>query len=135
MMSFPINFNAGKVIEDPETKICTSDPTPGEIIIDHSPEGEGCFSFKWQPRSSSHVGEPDELLVFQGDVVWRRLHSCTSGRVYVLAFRSSGAKHMYWLQDVNDLGAGEDDDDTALSTPSESELAIAETINKTLCEV
>lgn len=133
-MSLPIRFNAGKVIEDPETKILTPDATLGEIIIDHSPEGEGCFSFKWQPRGSSRVGQPDELLVFQGDVVWRRVHSCRSGRVYVLAFRSSGAKHMYWLQDVNDIGAGEDDDDEALSTPSEKELSICDSINKALCE-
>lgn len=133
-MSLPIRFNAGRVIEDPETQICTPDATPGEIIIDHSPEGEGCFSFKWQPRGSAVVGSPDELLVFAGDVVWRRIHSCRTGRVYVLAFRSSGAKHMYWMQDVNDLNAGEDDTTVAQSTPSEKELIICDTINKTLCE-
>lgn len=103
-VSLPLRFNAGQVSFNEALQKYIPLPTPGEIIVDNSPEGDGCYSFVWRPRDSTSA-ETEELLVFQGDVVWQKINSCTSGRVYMLAFLSSGAKHLYWMQDVNDEGA------------------------------
>lgn len=132
-MSLPLKFNAGKVTYNSALDQYVSLPTPGEIVIDHSPEGEGCYSFIWRSRNSTSE-QQDELLVFEGDVVWQKLQSCTSGRVYMLAFLSSGAKHLYWMQDVNDVGAGEDDDDEDLTTDSAKDIEITSKIRAILCD-
>lgn len=134
MSSLPLKFNAGKVAYDAEADQYIPAKTPGQIIIDQSPEGEGCFSFTWKPKSSTSQ-DIEELLVFQGDVIWKKVNSCTSGRVYMLAFLSSGAKHLYWMQDVNDVGAGEDDSDEVLSTDSKNDIEVSSQIRTLLCDV
>lgn len=132
-INLPLRVNAGKVVFNEATETYTPLAGPGEIVVDHSPEGEGCYSFSWKPRNST-AADCDELLVFEGDVVWQKVNSCTSGRVYMLAFLSSGAKHLYWMQDVNDQGAGEDDDDEALSTASKRDLEVEAQMKALLCE-
>ena len=131
-MTLPLKFNAGKVDYNEDTGVYTPLNGPGEIVVDHSPEGEGCYSFTWRPRQSTS-STADELLVFEGDVVWQKINSCKSGRVYMLAFLSSGAKNLYWMQDVNDDGAGEDDEDL-LSRDSKQDLEIASKLRGLLCE-
>lgn len=132
-MPLPLKFNAGKVDYNAELDQYVPLKTPGEITINQSAEGEGCFSFTWKPKNSTSQ-DIEELLVFQGDVVWKKVNSCTSGRVYMLAFLSSGAKHLYWMQDVNDVGAGEDDSDAALSTDSKQDRNISAEIRTVLCD-
>ncbi|KAG0683684.1 hypothetical protein C6P40_000791 [Pichia californica] len=132
-ITLPLKFNAGKVEYNEKLDAYVPLPTPGEIIVDHSSEGEGCYSFTWKPRNNDSV-IIDELLVFEGDVVWQKINSCKSGRVYMLAFLSSGAKSMYWMQDVNDDGAGEDDDDELLFKDSKKDLEIAAKLRSFLCE-
>lgn len=131
-VSLPLKFNAGKVEYNEDTGVYTPLPGLGEIEIDHSPEGEGCYSFVWKPRNSTSSAA-DELLVFEGDVIWQKINSCQSGRVWMLAFLSSGAKMMYWMQDVNDEGAGEDDDEL-LFKDSKKDLEIASKIRSILCD-
>lgn len=127
-----LKFSAGRCEYDENTKIYTPLETPGEIIIEDSEEGEGCYNWIWKPRLSSSHDQPDELLIFSTDVVWRRINSCTSGRVYMLGFLSSGAKHLYWMQDVNDDKAGDNDDDEVLSKESVKDKSISEKIKKLL---
>lgn len=103
MPSLPIKFNAGKVDINEQTGVYTPNPIKGQIVIKESDEGEGFYSFKWSPRDKTAGSiESDELLLIAGDVAWRHVKSCTTGRVYMLLFLSSGAKHMYWLQDPNE---------------------------------
>lgn len=132
-VTLPLNFNAGKVDYNEETGIYTPLACPGEIVVDNSLEGEGCYSFVWRPRSSSSE-KIEELLVFEGDVVWQKINSCTSGRVYMLAFLSSGAKNLFWMQDVNDEGAGEDDDEETISKDSKKDIEISNKLRELLCE-
>ena len=47
--------------------------------------------------------EKDELLLIPGDVSIKAIKSCNTGRVFALTFSDSGAKYLYWLQDVGDL--------------------------------
>ncbi|KAM9913089.1 hypothetical protein OXX69_001938 [Metschnikowia pulcherrima] len=100
-MSKTIRFNAGKVQYDDETKKCTPLPHKGVVTVAPSTEDEGFFDFTWTPKSDSGV-EKDELLLIPGDMTFRRVHSCHTGRVVALTFLSSGDKSLYWLQDVGD---------------------------------
>lgn len=127
-----LRFNAGRCSFDGTTY--TPEATPGEIIIEDSEEGEGCYNWIWKARLSDSHEELDELLVFHGDVVWRRINSCTSGRVYMLAFLSSGAKHLYWMQDINDDKAGENEDDEILSKESAKDISISQKIRELLTD-
>lgn len=102
-LSLPLKFKAGKVDFNEDTGIYKPTPIKGEIVLKPSEEGEGFYSLTWRPRERTTTGvESDELLVIAGDVVWRRVNSCKTGRVYMLLFLSSGAKYMYWMQDQND---------------------------------
>lgn len=128
MLTLPLKFKAGKVDYNEDSGIYTPNPTKGEIELSESGEGEGFYSFVWKPRDSI-VGniEPEELLVFVGDVSWRKISSCKTGRIYMLSFMSSGAKNLFWMQDVNN-----DDDDP--SKESEKDREICTKINELLME-
>lgn len=97
-----VRFNAGKVQYDEETHRCTPLPHKGVISIKPSADDEEFYDFTWTPKSSNGNVEKDELLIIPGDVSFRKVESCKSGRVFALTFLSSGAKHLYWLQDVGD---------------------------------
>ncbi|OBA21909.1 hypothetical protein METBIDRAFT_67006 [Metschnikowia bicuspidata var. bicuspidata NRRL YB-4993] len=100
-MTKTIRFNAGKVQYDDETKRCTPLPHRGVVTIAPSDEDEGFFDFCWAPKADSGL-EKDELLLIPGDMTFRRVQSCKTGRVVALTFLSSGDKSLYWLQDVGD---------------------------------
>lgn len=97
-----IKFNAGKVQYDEDTKRCTPLPHKGIITIKPNSEEEEFFDFVWSPKSSSGNVVEDELLIIPGDVSFKKVESCKTGRVFALTFLSSGAKYLYWLQDVGD---------------------------------
>lgn len=101
-MSKTIKFNAGKVQFDEETKKCTPLPHKGQVVIKPLEEEEDFFSFQWTPKSSLGNVERDDLLIIPGDVTFKHVKLCKTGRVISLTFLSSGAKHLYWLQDVGD---------------------------------
>lgn len=101
-MTKTIRFNAGKVQYDDETKKCTPLPHKGVVTVAPSEEDEGFFDFLWTPKSGSGL-EKDELLLIPGDMTFKRVASCKTGRVVALTFLSSGDKSLYWLQDVGDI--------------------------------
>ncbi|ODV80862.1 uncharacterized protein CANTADRAFT_47098 [Suhomyces tanzawaensis NRRL Y-17324] len=105
-MSKTLKFHAGKVQYDEDTKRCTPLAHKGVISIKPSSEDPDFLAFTWTPKSDTTVGgtvEKDELLLIPGDVSFKHMKSCTTGRVFALTFLSSGAKHLYWLQDVGDI--------------------------------
>lgn len=103
MGSTSIKFNAGKVQYDEETKRCTPLPFKGVINIKPNSDEEEFFDFIWYPKSNSTRSiEKDELLIIPGDVSFKQVKSCKTGRVFALTFLSSGAKNLYWFQDIGD---------------------------------
>lgn len=110
-----LNFKAGKVSLNEETKQCTPSPVKGEISVSLSQESEGFYDFNWKPRDSTTGVEPEDLLVIPGDVTWKHVGSCDTGRVFKLTFLSSGANSLFWMQDPND----HDDEPGKLSAKDE----------------
>ncbi|EGW35003.1 uncharacterized protein SPAPADRAFT_58128 [Spathaspora passalidarum NRRL Y-27907] len=103
-----VKFHAGKVQYDDETNRCTPLPHKGVISIKPSVDEPDFLDFTWSAKSDStqsSVGtiEKDEFLLIPGDVTIKKIQSCNTGRVIALTFLSSGAKYLYWLQDVGDI--------------------------------
>ncbi|CAK9438512.1 uncharacterized protein LODBEIA_P27360 [Lodderomyces beijingensis] len=118
-----LKFHAGKIQYDEETNRCTPLPYKGVISIKPSAEEPDFLDFTWTPKqdqtqqlnqaSSSNMDgsalngstpiEKDELLLIPGDVTIKIIKSCNTGRVFAFTFMSSGAKYLYWLQDVGDI--------------------------------
>lgn len=102
MVASLVKFNAGKVQYDEDTKKCLPLPHKGVISIKPSAEEDSFYDFIWTPKSGSGNVESDDLLIIPGDVTFKQVKSCKTGRVFALTFLSSGAKNLYWLQDVGD---------------------------------
>lgn len=54
----------------------------------------------WKDRTTGVV--EDDLIIFPDDAEFRRVNSCTTGRVYVLKFKSSSRRNFYWLQEPSE---------------------------------
>ncbi|EMG46921.1 hypothetical protein G210_2813 [Candida maltosa Xu316] len=103
-----LKFHAGKIQYDEETNRCTPLPHKGVISIKPSAEEPEFLDFTWTPKSDQTQATPgtiekDEFLLIPGDVTIKHIKSCSTGRVFALTFLSSGAKYLYWLQDVGDI--------------------------------
>ena len=106
-----LKFHAGKVQYNEDTNRCTPLPYEGVISIKPSAEEPDFLDFTWTPKltdqtlhiNGSQPVEKDELLLIPGDVTIKTIKSCNTGRVFAFTFLSSGAKYLYWLQDVGDV--------------------------------
>jgi len=53
--------------------------------------------FCWKDRTSGQV--EDDLIIFPDDVEFRKVAQCTTGRVFVLKFKSNNRRCFYWMQE------------------------------------
>lgn len=121
-MAKSVKFNAGKVQYDEETHKCVPLPHKGVVNIRPNADEEDFFDFTWTAKSGLGNVENDELLIIPGDVTFRQMESCKTGRVFALTFLSSGAKNLYWLQDVGD--------DEELDKLTEKDAAIVKSVHE-----
>merc|ERR1719382_2367836 len=56
--------------------------------------------FKWKDRTSSTV--EDDLIIFPDDVEFKKVSQCTTGRVFILKFKSTSRKLFFWMQEPKD---------------------------------
>ncbi|KAL9539750.1 hypothetical protein MBANPS3_010083 [Mucor bainieri] len=82
-----VQFNAGKCIVDgtwikPDTR-------------------KGLLHLYWKERKNQSVAE-DDLIIFPDEAEFRQITQCTTGRVYLLQFKTSNERHFYWMQSKTD---------------------------------
>lgn len=58
---------------------------------------DSLMHFCWQDRTSGVV--EDDLIIFPDDCEYIKVPQCTTGRVYLLKFKSSSRKFFFWLQE------------------------------------
>ncbi|KAI9503856.1 proteasome complex subunit Rpn13 ubiquitin receptor-domain-containing protein [Coemansia spiralis] len=95
-----VEFKAGRLFRDGETNWVVPDTKRGVCYVKRD---DGLLRFVWKERTRGNA-EVDELIVFPGDVHLERVKQ-SSGRVYVLKFKSSKQRLFFWMQ-----GAEEEED-------------------------
>merc|ERR1711939_160775 len=93
-----IQFRAGRCERRQNTKWVDPQPGKGLISLEQSNE-DGLMHFQYKDLESNTL--IDDLILFPGDATFSPVPASTSGRVYVLKFSSSSARHFYWMQDVS----------------------------------
>ncbi|KAK7863737.1 hypothetical protein R5R35_011142 [Gryllus longicercus] len=58
---------------------------------------DSLMHFCWKDRTTGTV--EDDLIIFPDDCEFKRVTQCTTGRVYVLKFKSSSRKFFFWVQE------------------------------------
>lgn len=84
-----MNFNAA-------SKMVTPDKRKGQIFIEQG-EDDHLMHLKWKDRTTGTV--EDDLIIFPDDIEFKRVPACTTGRVYLLKFKSTSRKMFFWMQE------------------------------------
>lgn len=105
-----LKFKAGRVEYNEETGDAVPKRGQGLIEVTQGSDDEPWYTFAWKPRNvsgrrvdgrSAQQAEADELMIFPGDAEWKHVPECTTGRVFVLRFKSSDAQMFFWMQEPN----------------------------------
>ncbi|CEI95573.1 hypothetical protein RMCBS344292_09755 [Rhizopus microsporus] len=95
--NYLVEFNAGKCIREGTT--IKPDTRKGVIYLEQG--DDQLLHFYWKERK--HNVEPeDDFIIFPEEAEFIRVEQCTTGRVYVLKFKSSNQKQFYWMQSKSD---------------------------------
>ncbi|GIX87301.1 proteasomal ubiquitin receptor ADRM1-A [Caerostris extrusa] len=90
---FLVEFKAGKMTM--KNMIVSADKRKGLVYVYQT--DDSLMHFCWKDRTTNTV--EDDLIIFPDDVIFKRVPECTTGRVYVLKFKSSSRRCFYWLQE------------------------------------
>jgi len=88
-----VEFRAGKMFM--KGKMVHPDKRKGQVYVYQS--DDSLMHFCWKDRTSGTV--EDDLIIFPDDIEFKYVSQCTTGRVYVLKFKSSSRKLFFWLQE------------------------------------
>ncbi|KAK9504779.1 hypothetical protein O3M35_008967 [Rhynocoris fuscipes] len=88
-----VEFKAGKMTM--KGKMVHPDKRKGLVYIYQSEDS--LMHFCWKDRNTGSV--EDDLIIFPDDVEFKRVTQCTTGRVYILKFKSSSRKFFFWIQE------------------------------------
>ncbi|XP_050434675.1 proteasomal ubiquitin receptor ADRM1 homolog isoform X2 [Adelges cooleyi] len=89
-----VEFKAGKM--SMRGKMVYPDKRKGLLYIHQS--DDSLIHFCWKDRTSGVV--EDDLIIFPDDCEFKHVPQCTTGRVYLLKFKSSNKKSFFWLQEA-----------------------------------
>lgn len=91
-----VEFRAGKMHLRGTT--VTADKRKGLLYIYQS--DDSLMHFCWKDRTSGTV--EDDLIIFPDDIEFKKLPQCTTGRAFILKFKSSTRKFFFWMQEPKD---------------------------------
>ncbi|KAK3088704.1 hypothetical protein FSP39_022579 [Pinctada imbricata] len=88
-----VEFRAGKMYM--KGKMVHPDKRKGQVYVYQS--DDSLMHFCWKDRGTGAV--EDDLIIFPDDIEFKHVTQCTTGRVYVLKFKSSTRKFFFWMQE------------------------------------
>uniref|UniRef100_A0A8C4QAQ5 ADRM1 26S proteasome ubiquitin receptor n=1 Tax=Eptatretus burgeri TaxID=7764 RepID=A0A8C4QAQ5_EPTBU len=88
-----VEFRAGKMSLRGGT--VSPDQRRGLVYVQQS--DDSLIHFCWKDRSSGLVEE--DLIIFPDDCEFKHVPQCTTGRVYVLKFKSGSRRLFFWMQE------------------------------------
>ncbi|XP_033208049.1 proteasomal ubiquitin receptor ADRM1 isoform X1 [Belonocnema kinseyi] len=89
-----VEFKAGKMTL--KSNKVFPDNRKGQLYVYQS--DDSLMHFCWKDRTSGVV--EDDLIIFPDDCEFKLVPQCTTGRVYLLKFKSSSRRFFFWLQDL-----------------------------------
>ncbi|XP_059480861.1 proteasomal ubiquitin receptor ADRM1 homolog isoform X2 [Neocloeon triangulifer] len=89
-----VEFRAGKMTQ--KGKMVHPDKRKGLLYVYQAEDS--LMHLCWKERHSSSV--EDDLIIFPDDCEYKRVPQCTTGRVYVLKFKSSHRLFFFWMQET-----------------------------------
>jgi len=90
-----VEFRAGKMTTATGSALVSPDRRKGLIQIEQG--DDQLMHFKWKDRGTGVV--EDDLIIFPDDIEFVRVKQCTTGRVFVLKFKSSSRRMFFWMQE------------------------------------
>lgn len=91
-----VQFRCGKMHLRGTT--VTADKRKGLLYIYQSEDS--LMHFCWKDRTSGVI--EDDLIIFPEDTEFKTLPQCTTGRAFILKFKSSTRKFFFWMQEPLD---------------------------------
>ena len=92
-----LSFRAGKMgRENVTSNNVVADARKGFIQLLNE---DDLLHFQWRERNAPDP--EDDLIIFPDDAKFIRVTEAVDGRVYMLRFESSKAKHFFWMQVPN----------------------------------
>lgn len=90
-----VEFKAGKMTL--KGKMVHPDKRKGLVYVYQS--DDSLMHFCWKDRTSGVV--EDDLMIFPDDIETRKVAQCTTGRVFLMKFKSSNKKFFFWMQVIS----------------------------------
>lgn len=90
-----VEFKAGKM--NLKDKMVHPDKRKGLIYVYQSEDS--LMHFCWKDRTTGVV--EDDLMIFPDDIETRKVPQCTTGRVFLMKFKSSNKKFFFWMQETD----------------------------------
>jgi hypothetical protein len=89
-----LSFRAGKMHREADmSNTVLPDERKGYVQLLNEDE---LLHFQWKERNATDP--EDDLIIFPDDARFLRVAEAVDGRVYMLRFESSKAKHFFWMQ-------------------------------------
>lgn len=88
-----VDFRAGKMYM--KGQMVHPDKRKGQVYVYQA--DDSLMHFCWKDRTTGTVEE--DLIVFPDDCEYKKVTQCTTGRVFVLKFKSSNRKLFFWMQE------------------------------------
>lgn len=87
-----VEFRAGRM--NLKDRMMHPDNRKGFLYVYQS--DDSLMHFCWKDRTSGAI--EDDLIIFPDDCEFMKVSQCTTGRVFVLKFKSSSRKLFFWMQ-------------------------------------